>query len=492
MPELYERARIGVTGLDNILGGGLPRDHIYLVEGDPGVGKTTLALRFLLEGVQSGEKALYITLSETAAEVRLIAESHGWSLDGLEMFELSSIEAQMRLDAENTVFHPSDVELTETTRAVLSHIDSVRPSRVVFDSLSELRLLAQSHLRYRREVLNLKTYFSRNRATVILLDDRTSDPNDMQLQSICHGVLSLQQQPPEYGGDRRRIRVVKLRGIPYQTGFHDFEIRKGGLVVYPRLVASGHGKPFVQTPVASGLPQLDEMLGGGLDRGTSTLLMGPTGVGKSVIVGQYAVAAAKRGEKVAIFAFDELRQITISRGDALGLEMSKYVDSGQIIIQQVDPAEMSPGSYSARIQELVAAGVSMVAIDSLNGYLLSMPAERYMYIHLHELLAYLGQLGVTTVMNMAQAGIVGSVVSPVEISYVADSVILFRYFETAGRVRKALSVVKKRTGRHEDTIRELSMNPHRGIAVGEPLTQFSGVLTSVPEYTGDKSELDRR
>jgi circadian clock protein KaiC len=492
MSDLYNRARTGIPGLDEVLGGGLPRDHIYLVEGDPGAGKTTLALQFLLEGVRAGETALYITLSETANEVKLIAESHGWSLDGLAMFELSALEAQMRVDAENTVFHPSDVELTETTRAVLSYISGVKPQRVVFDSLSELRLLAQSHLRYRREVLNLKTYFSKARATVIMLDDRTSDPNDMQLQSIAHGVLSLQQHAPEYGADRRRLRVVKLRGIPFQTGFHDFDLTTGGLKVYPRLVAADHKQPFKPERVLSGLDSLDAMLGGGLDRGTSTLLMGPTGIGKSVLVGKYAVTAAKRGEKVAIFAFDELRQITISRADALGMEMSKYVDNGQIMIQQIDPAEMGPGQFSARIQALVDGGVRMIAIDSLNGYLLSMPAERYMYIHLHELLAYLGQLGITTILNMAQAGIVGSIQSPVEVSYIADCVMLLRYFEAAGRVRKAISVVKKRTGQHEDTIRELTIDPRRGVVIGDPVERFRGVLAAVPEFHGDGRELDRR
>lgn len=492
MSELAERARTGIAGLDGVLNGGLPRSHIYLVEGDPGVGKTTLALEFLLEGVRAGEKALYVTLSETAHEVRLIAQSHGWSLDGLAMFELSALEAQMRAESENTVFHPSDIELTETTRAVLSYIDKISPQRVVFDSLSELRLLAQSHLRYRREVLNLKQYFSRTHATVILLDDRTSDPNDMQLQSIAHGVLSLQQQPPEYGGDRRRLRVVKMRGIPYQTGFHDFEIVTGGLEVYPRLIAADHRKAFEQESVSSELRPLDQMLGGGLDRGTSTLIMGPAGTGKSVIAAQYACATARRGEKVAIFGFDELRQITIGRADHLGMKMSGLVDKGQIIVQQIDPAEMGPGKFSCRIDELVHQGVRLVIIDSLNGYLQSMPAERFMYIHLHELLTYLGQLGVTTIINMAQSGIVGSVQSPAEISYIADTVMLLRYFEHDGHVRKALSVVKKRSGQHESTIREITISHNRGLVVGEPLSQFSGVLTSVPEYHGTVNELERR
>jgi circadian clock protein KaiC len=314
----------------------------------------------------------------------------------------------------------------------------------------------------------------------------------MQLQSIAHGVLSLQQTPPEYGGDRRRLRVVKMRGIPYQTGFHDFEIVTGGLQVYPRLVAADHHKAFKTDKLSSDLPPLDRMLGGGLDRGTSTLVLGPAGTGKSVIAAQYACAAARRGEKVAIFGFDELRQITIARADHLGMNMSELIDSGNIIVQQIDPAEMGPGKFSCRVDELVKEGVSLLVIDSLNGYLQSMPAERFMYIHLHELLSYLGQLGVTTILNMAQNGIVGSVQSPAEISYIADTVVLLRYFEHGGHVRKALSVVKKRTGQHEDAIRELTVAPKRGAVVGESLSQFRGVLTSVPVFHGETSELERR
>lgn len=489
MTELYARASTGIPGFDQLLGGGLPRDHIYLIEGDPGVGKTTLALSFLLEGVKRGDKGLYITLSETADEVRLIAKSHGWGLDGIELFELSALEAQMSMDAENTVFHPSDVELTETTRAVVATIDRVKPQRVVFDSLSELRLLAQSHLRYRREVLNLKQYFSRNRATVLLLDDRTSDRHDIELQSIAHGVVSLLQSPPEYGGDRRRLRIVKMRGIPYQTGYHDLEIVTGGVYVYPRLVASEHAKEFPTTPVSSGIAALDKLLDGGVAQGTSTLLLGPAGTGKSALASQWAVNAARRDEKVVIFVFDELRRVAIARADALGLEMSKHVAAGRIIVQQVDPAEMGPGKFSGRIQDLVAQGVTTVVLDSLNGYLQAMPAERFMYIHLHELLSYLGQQGVNTFMCISQSGIVGSIESPIDVTYVADNVILFRYFEHQGRVRKAISVVKKRTGKHEDTIRELTVGPH--IQVGEPLVQFRGVLTSVPLYDGHEGELAR-
>jgi circadian clock protein KaiC len=482
------RAITGVPGLDMILCGGLPRDRIYLVEGDPGVGKTTLALKFLLEGVRLGERALYVTLSESEQEIRAIADSHGWSLDGVDLFELSALDQQMKLEAQNTVFHASDVELTETTRAILNFVEKVNPQRVVFDSLSELRLLAQNPLRYRREVLNLKQYFTGKHSTVLLLDDRTSEPGDMQLQSLAHGVISMQQMAPDYGGDRRRIRIAKLRGASFISGYHDFTIVRGGLEVFPRLVASQHHENFERTAVSSGIEALDKMLGGGITRGTSTLIMGPAGTGKSVIAALYATAAARRGERAVIFAFDELRRTAIERADSLGMNLSGEIERGNIIVQQIDPAEMSPGELAHRARDLVENhGYRFVVIDSLNGYLQSMPAEKYLYIQLHELLSYFGQLGATTIMVMAQAGVVGTTISPADVSYIADSVLLVRYFESAGRVRKALSVIKKRTGKHEDTIRELTMDD--AIQIGEPLEQFRGVLTSMPEYFGEEGKL---
>lgn len=487
-----DRAALGIPGLDLVLEGGLPRDRIYLVEGDPGVGKSTLALQFLLAGVEAGERSLYITLSETESEVRQIAASHGWALDGLAMFELSALEQQMQLDAENTVFRPSDVELTETTRAILAFVERTQPRRVVFDSLSELRLLAQGPLRYRREVLNLKQYFTKHRATVMLLDDRTSEVGDMQLQSLAHGVISLQQLPPEFGGDRRRLRVTKLRGAAFRSGYHDFQICTGGLAVYPRLVASEHHTTFERTPLSSGVAQLDALLGGGIARGTSTILMGPAGAGKSSIAALYATAAATRGDKAVIFAFDEQRELLIRRADSLGMPMSKHVETGQIVIRQIDPAEMSPGELAWRARSYVEnEEVKIIVIDSLNGYLQSMPAERHLYIQLHEMLTYFGQCGATTILVMAQAGIVGAMQSPVDVSYIADSVVLMRYFEAEGRIRKAISVIKKRIGTHENTIRELVFNQH-GITVGEPLSEFSGVLTTVPEYHGAREKLDHR
>ena len=471
-----------------ILNGGLPRDRVYLVEGDPGVGKTTVALQFLLAGAAQGERGLYVTLSETRDEVLQIASSHGWSIESLAMFELSALEQQLRIESQNTIFRASDVELTETTRAVLEFVDRSRPDRVVFDSLSELRLMAQSPLRYRREVLNLKQYFSGKRSTVLLLDDRTSEPGDMQLQSLAHGVLSMQQLAPDYGGDRRRIRVTKLRGASYVGGYHDFVIRHGGVQVFPRLIAAEHHVPYERSAVSSGVTALDAMLGGGLTRGTSTLLAGPAGTGKSIIASLYATAAVRRGEKGILIVFDELRRTTIERGDMLGLGMSEHVAAGRIIVQQVDPAELSPGELGHLLREQVEVqGATFLVIDSLNGYMQAMPAEKHLYIQLHELLTYFGQRGVTTVMVMAQHGVAGGS-GPVEVSYIADCVLLLRYFEVGGRVHKAISVIKKRTGFHEDTIRELSLGP-RGVSIGEPLVDFDGVLTTAPGFHGDRAHL---
>jgi circadian clock protein KaiC len=483
-----DRAHTGIAGLDLLLNGGFPRDRIYLVEGDPGVGKTTVALQFLLAGTARGERGLYITLSETAAEVSQIASSHGWSMDSLSMYELSALEQQLRIESQNTIFRPSDIELTETTRSILDVVEKVRPDRVVFDSLSELRLLAQNPLRYRREVLNLKQYFSGRHSTVLLLDDRTSEPGDMQLQSLAHGVLTMQHLSPDYGGDRRRLRITKLRGAPHVGGYHDFEIRRGGLQVFPRLVAAKHHTPYERSDLSSGVVALDSMLGGGLTKGTSTLIVGSAGTGKSILASLYATAAARRGERGIILAFDELRRTTIERADALGMGMSEHVASGRIQVQQIDPAELSPGELGHLLREQVEVhGTSFLVVDSLNGYLQAMPAEKHLYIQLHELLTYFGQRGVTTVMVMAQYGVTG-IRGPAEVSYIADSVLLLRYFEYEGRVRKALSVIKKRTGPHEDTIRELLID-QRGVTIGAPLTEFRGVLTTAPEFYGDRGRL---
>lgn len=474
----------GTAGLDHILGGGFTPNRLYLIEGDPGAGKTTLALCYLLEGVKRGEPGMYITLSETREEINAVAASHGWSLDKIHVVELVASEASLTPDSQYTMYHPSEVELGETTQAVLREVERIKPTRVVFDSLSEFRLLAQNPLRYRRQILALKQFFAGRHCTVLLLDDRTSEESDLQVRSIAHGVLTLEQLSPEYGAERRRLRVVKLRGKRYQGGYHDFTIVRGGLEVFPRLVAAddGHGG-FKRERVQSGVQPLDDLLGGGLDRGTSTLIMGPAGSGKSTVAVQYALAAASRGERAAIFAFDESRGTLMARSKALGIDLQPQIDAGGIFVQQIDPAELSPGEFVDIVRRQVEqCAAKVLVIDSLNGYLNAMPEEKFLTIQLHELLTYLGQKGVTTILVVAQHGLMGSAMnSPVDVSYLADSVILTRYFEWRGRVKKAISVVKKRSGSHEETIRELWIG-EGGIRVGEPLEDLRGVLTGVPAF----------
>lgn len=485
MPNTDESAAApsatGTPGLDQILGGGFPPNRLYLVEGDPGSGKTTLALKYLIEGAKRGEAGLYVTLSETKDEIQEVATSHGWSLEGIDLVELVASEESLTPDAQYTMYHPSETELGETTKAVLDEVQRVKPKRVVFDSLSEMRLLAQNPLRYRRQILALKQFFAGRKSTVLLLDDKTSDESDLQVRSIAHGVLTLEQLSPEYGAERRRLRVVKLRGRPYRGGYHDFTIVKGGLNVFPRLVAADHHGEFEHEKVNSGLAPLDALLGGGLDRGTSTLIMGPAGSGKSSIAVQYVVAAARRGERAAIFTFDESRGTLLTRSAALGVDLRPQIEAGQVMVQQVDPAEMSPGEFVQNVRSCVEEeGCRIIVIDSLNGYMNAMPEERFLTIQLHELLTYLGQKGVTTIMVVAQHGLMGNAMqSPVDVSYLADSVILTRYFELKGRVKKAISVVKKRSGAHEETIRELRVG-EGAIRVGDPLDNLWGVLTGVP------------
>lgn len=475
-------AATGIPGLDDVLGGGFTPNRLYLVEGDPGAGKTTLAVQFLMEGVGRGESGLYVTLSESAEELRSVAASHGWDIGGVHLFELAASLDSLQPDAQYTMFHPSEVELSETTRQVLAQVEATDPRRVVFDSLSEMRLLAQNPLRYRRQILALKQFFMGRRCTVLLLDDRTSEQHDLQLQSIAHGVLSLEQLAPEFGAERRRLRVVKMRGTQYRGGYHDFKIVPGGLEVYPRLVAADHPNTFKDEPVSSGIAQVDALLGGGLGRGTSALLMGPAGAGKSTLAMQYAVAAAERGENVAFFTFDESLNTLYSRAAGLGMPLERHVNSGRIAIKQVDPAELSPGEFAHLVRQEVEAGrnARLVVIDSLNGYLNAMPEERYLTIQLHELLTYLGQQGVVSLLIIAQHGLLGaSMQTPVDASYLADTVVLLRYYETAGEVRQALSVVKKRNGYHERTIRDFRMDDS-GLHVGEPLREFHGVLSGLP------------
>ncbi len=473
----------GITGLDDVLAGGLPRNRIYLIKGQPGSGKTTLALEFLLNGAEQGEVGLYITLSETQEELRAVAASHDWSLDKLALFELKARDATREL-ADYTMYHPAEVELGEAMETLLAEADRLKPSRIVFDSLSEIRLLAQQPLRYRREILSLKQHFAGKNCTVLLLDDHSSG-TEHHLESLAHGVIALERKSPVYGSSRRRLEVAKLRGVKYRDGFHDFAIERGGIRLFPRLVAAGNQREFVRGALESGVSSFDELLGGGLDRGTGTLLIGPAGSGKSALAAQYAVAAANAGEKAVIYAFDESVDTAFARAAALGMPLEQHAAAGLVNVQQVDPAEMSPGQFMDAVRESVERdGARVIVIDSLTGYLNAMPEEQFLLAQMHELLTYLGQHGVVTLLVATQHGLIGTgMASPIDISYLADTVILLRYFEAGGRVRNAISVVKKRSGRHERTIREFALN-EQGVQIGAPLHEFHGVLTGVPTYTG--------
>ena len=474
-------ATTGIAGLDDVLGGGFTPNRLYLVEGMPGSGKTTLAFQFLIEGVKRGEPVLYVTLSETADEIRAVAASHGWSLDGVMVRELVPPQESLEPEEQYTVFHPSEVELSDTTKKILDDVERIKPARLVFDSLSELRLLAGNPLRYRRQILALKQYFAGRRCTVLLLDDLTSEGHDLQVQSIAHGALLLEQTIPEYGKQRRRLSVVKYRGQAFRGGFHDYTIEHGGLRVYPRLVAAEHRQAHKRDRLSSGRPALDKLLGGGIERGTSTLVMGAAGTGKSTIAALFACAAAQRGERAAMFLFDESTDTLRGRAEALGIDLDRHVASGAVALQQVDPAELSPGEFSHAIRHAVEqGGCSVVVVDSLNGYLNSMPSERFLVIQLHEILTYLGQQGVATLLINAQQGLIGHMSSSVDASYLADAVVLMRYFEAEGEVRQAISVVKKRGGAHERTIREFRLEPG-SIIIGEPLRDYRGVLTGTPQ-----------
>jgi len=478
------RISTGCSGLDAILNGGIDPNRLYLYEGRPGAGKTTLALQFLLEGARLGEPCLYITLSETTRELRLVAQRHGWSLEGIDVFELESPDSVLYPSQEQTVFHPAELELTETTKQILERVSKVNPRRVVFDSLSEMRLLAQNPLRYRRQVLALKHFFAMRQCTVILLDDLSSDVNDLQLHSITHGVVSLEQLAIDYGAARRRLCVVKMRGLAFRGGYHDFNIIKGGLEVFPRLVAAEHKEGFAEGFVSSGNAGLDELLGGGLERGNNALLIGAAGVGKSSVALSYAIAAAGRGERSAIFAFDEGLATLLARARSLGMDLQAALDSGLIRHRQIDPAEMSPGEFAALVRRSVEIdGAKLIIIDSLNGYLNAMPDERFLILQMHELLSYLGFRGVVSIMVLAQHGLIGPMQTPVDISYLSDTVLMLRYFEAHGRIRRALSVVKKRPGPHEQTIREFRLG-HGGLDVGPPLTKFTGMFAETPLFTG--------
>lgn len=484
-----KRLKAGIHGLDSILNGGFPDNRIYLVQGEPGTGKTTLAFQFLLEGIKSGDKCLYISFSESREELQSVADSHGWDIRKLNMLELGALEEQLKPEAQNTVFYPSEVEMNQTTSVLYSEVRRIKPNRVVFDSISEMRMLAESSLRYRRQMLALKQFFAKENCTVLLLDDLTTSPKDLQVQSIVHGVMNLQRLHPEFGNERRRLNLVKLRGIEFQGGYHDYVIKRGGIEVFPRMTSSNHPAQISDNRFESGIPELDHLLGGGLDAGTSTLFLGPAGTGKSTLSLQYCYAAAERGEKAIVFAFEESLGTLIKRSKSIGMDIQKHLDSGMMEIRKIDPAQLSPGEFSDTIRlAVLESGFKVVSIDSLNGYLHAMPEEQFLTLQLHELLSFLSGQSVATLMVLAQQGMMGHMMNtPVDLTYLADTVVITRYFENSGTVRKAVSVIKQRSGLHESTIRELSFSGN-GLTVGEPLTQFKGVLTGVPEFTGKIEE----
>lgn len=477
----------GSEALDGILAGGYARSRVHLIEGRPGSGKTTLALQFLMAARERGEKTLYVTLSEGRDELIASAATHGWSLDGIEIYELVPPELSLDPSREQSVVYSSDLELGETVKLVMDCVERVKPDCVVFDSLSDIRLLAGSPLRYRRQVLALKHYFTGKNITTIFVDDLTEEMDDANLHSLVHGVIRLEQLTISYGAERRRLRVFKMRGRAFRGGFHDYVIRKGGLRIFPRLIAAEHNEGFEeQDVVQSGVGELDKLLAGGLDRGTSTLIMGPAGCGKSTLALQYVCAALDRGEKALFISFDETRRNFYKRANGLHIDVDSRGDD--FVFQQVDPAELCPGELSGIIRDHVADGFKVVVLDSLSGYQNAMPEEQFLLLQMHEMLTYLNQQGVTTILVLAQHGLVGTMQSPVDLTYLSDTVLLLRYFEAQGELRRAISVLKKRTGGHERSIREYRIDKH-GLRVGSPLSQFNGILTGVPQYAGQSGTL---
>jgi circadian clock protein KaiC len=487
---LLPRARTGVVGLDQTLDGGLARDRLHLLEGSPGTGKTTIALQFLLAGAEAGEAGIYVSLAETEHELREGAKSHGWTIGPeIEIFELVSPETVLDPDQHQSLLYSSDLELGETIKGIFAAIERLKPKRVVIDSLSEIRLLAQSSLRYRRQILALKHYFARHNSTVIMLDDLTTESTDRAVHSIAHSVIHLDQLAPIYGGERRRLRIVKCRGQGFRSGYHDFTITAGGVRVFPRLVAAEHRKGFTGQLLPSGIRELDQLLGGGIAAGSSTLVIGPAGTGKSLLILQYIAATVARGERAALFVFDEELGLLFARAKGIGIDLETMQKNKELLVEQMDAAELSPGEFAHRVRASIdREQIRLVAIDSLNGYQASMPEEEFLTLHLHELLQYLNRQGVATFLSIAQHGMMGDMKQPIDVTYLADTVVMLRYFEAFGRVRRAISVIKKRTGAHEDTIREFRIS-ERGVMVGKPLEEFQGVLRGVPTYVGQSAPL---
>jgi circadian clock protein KaiC len=487
-----QRASTGVPGLDDILGGGLTTHRVYLVEGSPGTGKTTLALQFLLEGVRHGEKGLYITLSETTGELHAIAESHGWALDQLSLFELVN-DMGLDPDSEQSILHPSEMELGETTKSVMQEVDKQGPVRIVFDSLSEMRLLAQNPLRYRRQILALKHYFASRHCTVLLLDDKTSEPGDQQLHSIAHGVISLEQIAQEFGSERRRLRIIKMRGVKFRGGFHDFILDTGGIRVFPRLVAAEHHREFSTETLSTGSQGLDELLGGGLVPGTSTLISGPSGIGKTTTAIRCVLTALERGQRATYYLFDEGMGTFLARSTALGMDVRPYIENGLLSIHHIDPAELAPGEFAHMLHTAIDQdGATFVVIDSLNAYLQAMPGEKFLILQMHEMLTYLGQQGITTVLVLGQHGVIGDIHTDVDLSYLSDVSMVFRFFEARGEIRTAVFVIKSRTNDHKRTLHEFRLSSRDGIQVGDALENFEGILTGLPTYRGVTKMLGSR